>query len=81
MNPECPKCEVGSTRRIARRKSLRDRFMYFFGYFPWECVECHNRFFNRKRYSRSKRHPLGEVYTGSNSKPAVKPGSEESRSR
>jgi len=80
MNPECPKCEGSSTRRVARRKNLRDRFMYFFGLFPWECLSCQERFFNRKRYARSKRHPLGEVYTGTAPRPAVKPGSEESRS-
>ena len=81
MNPECPKCEGDSTRRVARTKSLRDRFMYFFGFFPWECMNCQERFFNRKRYVRSKRHPLGEVYTESSSRPVVKPGSEESHSK
>lgn len=81
MNPECPKCEGESTRRVGRTKSLRDRFMYFFGFFPWECVDCQKRFFNRKRHVRSKRHPQGEVYTESSAKPAVKPGSEESHSR
>lgn len=80
MNPECPKCDGASTRRMARTKSLRDRIMYFFGFFPWECVECREKFFNRKRYVRSRRHSLGEVYTESNARPAVNPGSEESRS-
>jgi hypothetical protein len=55
--------------------------MYFFGFFPWECMNCQERFFNRKRYVRSKRHPLGEVYTESSSRPVVKPGSEESHSK
>ncbi len=55
--------------------------MYFFGRFPWECVDCQNRFFHSKRYSRAKRHPLGEIYTGSDKAPAVKAGSEEQHSR
>jgi hypothetical protein len=55
--------------------------MYFFGFFPWECVSCQARFFNRKRYVRSKRHPLGEIYTESKPRPVVKPGSEESHSK
>jgi hypothetical protein len=54
--------------------------MYFFGYFPWECVDCREKFFDRKRYVRSKRHPMGEVYIESNTRPAAKPGSEESPS-
>ena len=81
MNPECPKCEGDSTRRVTRTKSLRDRFMYFLGLFPWECVDCQKRFFSRKRYVRSKRHALGEVYTESIPRPGVKPGSEEIHSK
>lgn len=81
MNPECPKCESSSSRRLPRTKSLGDRFMHFFGLYPWECLTCQEKFFNRKRHSRSKRHPLGEIYTESNPKPVVKPGSEESPSR
>jgi hypothetical protein len=81
MRPECPKCEGDSTRRVARTKSLRDRVMYFFGFFPWECVNCREKFFNRKRYFRSERHPMGEVYTESGPRPVVKPGSEESHSK
>ena len=80
MNPECPRCEGNSTRRVARKKAFRDRLMYFFGYFPWECVDCHEKFFNRKRYVRTKRHPLGEIYTESGPRQVVKPGSEESAS-
>ncbi len=80
MNPECPKCEDTSTRRLARTKSLSDRFMYFFGLFPWECLTCRAKFFSSKRHSRSRRHPMGEVYTGSKPSEIVKPGSEESRS-
>jgi hypothetical protein len=80
MSPECPKCEATSTRRIPRNKSLGHRFMYFFGLFPWECLTCQNQFFSSRRYSRSKRHPLGEVYTDSSSTPKVKPGTEESLS-
>lgn len=80
MKPECPHCDGNSTRRLARTKSLRDRFMYFFGYFPWECVNCREKFFDRKRNVRTKRHPLGEVYTESASELSVKPGSEESHS-
>jgi len=55
--------------------------MYFFGMFPWQCVDCHERFFSSKRYSRSKRNSVGEVYIGPNSVRTVKPGSEESRSQ
>ena len=55
--------------------------MYFFGLFPWECLTCQEKFFNRVRHARSSnRHPLGEVYTGTTPAPSVKPGSEESRS-
>jgi hypothetical protein len=81
MNPECPKCEATSTRRIPRSKSLGDRFMYFFGLFPWECLTCQTKFFSGKRHSRSKRNPLGEIYTDSSSTPEAKPGSEESHSK
>ena len=81
MNPECPKCEGNSSRRVSRTKSLRDRIMYFFGLFPWECVDCQARFFHRKRYVCVKRHPLGEVYRESHSRQTVKPGSEESPSK
>jgi len=81
MNPECPKCEAGSTRRIPRSKSLGHRFMYFFGLFPWECLTCQNKFYSSVRYSRTKRHSMGEVYTESSHKPTVKPGSEESHSQ
>jgi hypothetical protein len=55
--------------------------MYFFGMFPWECVDCHKGLFSSKRYSRSRRHSQGEIYTGTSAKPAVKPGSEESPSK
>ena len=54
--------------------------MYFFGMFPWECIDCHKGFFSSKRYSRSKRHAQGEIYTGTPAKPSVKPGAEENRS-
>jgi hypothetical protein len=54
--------------------------MYFFGLFPWECLTCRAKFFSSKRHSRSRRHPMGEVYTGSKPSEIVKPGSEESRS-
>jgi len=81
MNPECPKCESNSTRRVARTKPVKDRIMYFFGMFPWQCVDCHERFFSNKRYPRSKRNAMGEVYTGSGSSRTVRPGSEESRSQ
>jgi hypothetical protein len=79
MNPVCTKCESSSTRRRSRTGSLKDRFMFFIGMYPWECVDCHTRFFSSNRYNRSGRHALGEVYTGSTHKPSVKPGSEESR--
>lgn len=81
MNPECPKCETSSTRRLTRTKTFGHRFMHFFGLFPWECLTCQEKFFSSKRYSRSKRHPLGEVYTESNPEPSVRPGSEESHSQ
>ena len=81
MNPECPKCEASSTRRLPRSRKLGDRFMYFFGLFPWECLTCQERFFSSKRYPRSRRHPLGEVYKESETNSTLKPGSEESLSQ
>jgi len=81
MNPECPKCESTSTRRRSRTKTLGHRLMYFFGMFPWECVDCQKRFFSSKRYSRSKRHAMGEIYTGTEMAPKVNPGAEESPSQ
>ncbi len=81
MNPECPQCESSSTRRRPRTHSLSDRLMYFFGLFPWECVDCQWRFFSARRYSRKERHPAGEVYIGGKKSPAVKPGSEERTSQ
>jgi hypothetical protein len=81
MNPECPKCEADSTRRIPRSKSLGHRFMHFFALYPWECLTCQNKFYSSARYSRRKRHALGEVYTESTHKPTVKPGSEEIHSK
>ena len=80
MNPYCPKCDSTSTRRTPRSKSLGHRFMYLVGYFPWECLTCQKRFYSSTRYARSKRNPLGEVYTGSEQTPTVKPGSEERHS-
>ena len=76
MNPECPKCRATSVRRVPRDKSLGHKFMYFFGLFPWECLTCQERFFSATRHSRSKRHPLGEIYTESNPAPAVKAGAQ-----
>jgi hypothetical protein len=55
--------------------------MYFFGLFPWECLTCQKHFFSSTRHSRTKRHPAGEVYTGKEKTPTVKPGSEESHSQ
>jgi hypothetical protein len=81
MNPECPTCKSNSTRRRSRTRSLKDRFMYFLGMFPWECVDCHRRFFSTKRYNRSKRHVLGEIYTGSKPTPRVNPGAKEGSSQ
>jgi len=81
MNPECPKCESTSTRRRSRAKTLAHRLMYIFGMFPWECVDCQKRFFSSKRYSRSKRHSMGEIYTGSEPRRRVDPVSKESHSR
>ena len=81
MNPACPKCDSTSTRRKARTKSFTDKVMYFFGTYPWECLTCQENFFSKTRYSRSKRHASGEVYTGTETKPTVRPGSEESRPR
>jgi hypothetical protein len=81
MTPACPKCEATSTRRLPRNKSLGHRFMFFFGLFPWECLTCQEKFYSSKRHSRSRRHPLGEVYTGPDPQPIVKPGSEESPSK
>ena len=82
MNPECPKCEMTSTRRVARTKSLGHRFMHIFRLYPWECLTCQEKFFSMTRHSRAtKRHPLGEVYTETKPQPVVKPGSEESHSQ
>ncbi len=80
MAPNCPKCDSTSTRRIARKKSLSHRLMYFLGRFPWECLSCQKFFFSRKRYTRALRSSMGEVYTGTIPRPTVKPGSEESPS-
>ncbi len=55
--------------------------MHFFALYPWECLTCQNKFYSSTRYSRSKRHALGEVYTESTHKPTVKPGSEEIHSK
>jgi hypothetical protein len=55
--------------------------MFFIGLYPWECVDCHKRFFSNRRYNRSGRHALGEIYSGSKRPASVKPGSEESRSK
>ena len=51
--------------------------MYFFGLFPWECVDCQKHFFSAQRHSQKARNLAGEVYYGSKSIPKVKPGSEE----
>jgi hypothetical protein len=80
MNPECPNCDATSTRRLSRGKSLRNRFRYFFGFFPWECLNCQEQFFSSTRNSRSGRHPLGEVYTDAAPRPVAGKGSKESPS-
>jgi hypothetical protein len=82
MNPACPHCGSTSNRRIARKKNLKHRVLYFFRLFPWECLSCQQIFFSQIRYSRSHRHPQGEVYIEDSSKqPRVKPGSEERHSQ
>jgi hypothetical protein len=81
MPPACPKCEATSTRRLPRTKSLGQRFMFFFGLFPWECLTCQEKFYSSKRHSRSRRHPLGEVYTESTPQPKVRPGTDTSHSQ
>ena len=73
MSPACPKCASDSTRRRIREKTLKHRFMHLFSLYPWECLTCQNVFFHSKRYSRSKRHAMGEVYTGSETAPKVSP--------
>jgi len=80
MAPNCPKCDSSSTRRIARKKSLSHRFMYFLGRFPWECLSCQKIYFSRKRYTRALRSSIGEIYRGATPRPQVKPGSKESHS-
>jgi hypothetical protein len=80
MNPECPQCEANTTRRIQRQSRFSHHLMRFFGHYPWECLTCQTQFFSMQRYTRAKRHPLGEVYTANQPAPEVRPGSEEAHS-
>jgi hypothetical protein len=78
MGAECPKCEATATRRLQRTKSLGNRFMYFFGLYPWECLTCQAKFYSGTRHSKSGRSPAGEVYIETQQARKVKPGSKES---
>jgi hypothetical protein len=78
MTPECPRCASTSTRRRPRIKSIGHRLMFFLGMYPWECLNCQRHFFHSTRYSQSRRHAQGEVYTGPNRPPDVRPGSRQS---
>ena len=72
MRPVCKRCGSASTRRTRRLPRLIHRIRYLFGFYPWECINCHHQFFSRQRHPRGERSPGGEVYTGPEKRRAPK---------
>jgi ribosomal protein L37AE/L43A len=52
MNPECPRCDATTTRRVERSQSIWQSLKALFGYYPWECLACQKRFFDNNRFMR-----------------------------
>jgi DNA-directed RNA polymerase subunit RPC12/RpoP len=46
---QCPKCGSERVRRIERKGILERRLFKFFGYFPWRCATCRDKFFLKRR--------------------------------
>ncbi|ADV84716.1 hypothetical protein AciPR4_3967 [Terriglobus saanensis SP1PR4] len=60
--PECPTCNSFNISRSERKSLFEKRFYSFFGYFPWKCLSCRERFLMKDRgewrllrYSSKKR--------------------------
>jgi hypothetical protein len=51
---KCPRCQYYGVERSKRRGFLEKRIMSLFGYYPWRCAGCSNRFFLRIRYKPLK---------------------------
>lgn len=62
MHPICTRCNSAATRRVRRRKNFMDRLRHFFGYYPWECMDCQMRFYSQKRQRVGERSLHGEIY-------------------
>jgi predicted RNA-binding Zn-ribbon protein involved in translation (DUF1610 family) len=53
---QCPKCGSERVRRIERKGILERRLFKSFGYFPWRCATCREKFFLKRR-SRDNNKP------------------------
>jgi hypothetical protein len=69
---ECPKCSSFNVSRSERKRFMEKRFYAFFGYFPWKCLSCRERFLLKDRGEwrlleyRSRKSGKGKVQqTGS----------------
>jgi hypothetical protein len=45
----CPQCGGYHTTRSHRRSFIEREILYRLGYFPWKCIDCANRFFDKER--------------------------------
>lgn len=55
----CPKCGSDQLRRSPRAGFIQFYVFTLFGYYPWECIRCGERFMRRKRY-KSRKHSTRE---------------------
>ncbi len=52
----CPKCGSGHLHRVERKGFLEKRIYSFFGYYPWRCHRCRQKFYLKKRRLRRHHH-------------------------
>jgi hypothetical protein len=52
----CPICGCSCLHRIRRAGFAQRTFLALFGYYPWECAQCKERFLIKKRYGHIGSH-------------------------
>ncbi len=52
----CFRCKARAFRRVNREGFVRSVVLPYFGYFPWECVQCRRRAFFRDDGRKEHRH-------------------------
>jgi hypothetical protein len=56
----CPKCGHDRLRRTERKGLFELNIFPLFGFYPWECSNCRNHFFFRKRRQHNHRTHKGK---------------------